>query len=208
MTEAEWNVSTDPQAMLKCLNDWDTPGLTPSERKLHLLEDAWFERFVLNLDDMVVQTNYPPGAAHFIREIFGNPWRPVTLPEIDIMCSLCDGEGTPGHGIDCPNCRGTGFDKTCPYLTPLVRTMAQTIYDERRFEDCPILADALSDAGCDNGYILNHLRNRCPLTDVNGWHRGMVDPNDCPLCSGEIDLGSRAIHVRGCHVLDLLLGKE
>jgi hypothetical protein len=55
--------------------------------------------------------------------------------------------------------------------------IAQAIYDERRFTDLPILADALEEAGCDDADILNHCR--------------------------EPDL-----HVRGCWVMDLLLGKE
>jgi hypothetical protein len=41
----------------------------------------------------------------------------------------------------------------------------------------PILADALQDAGCDNEDILNHCR----------------DP--------------KQVHVRGCWVVDLVLGK-
>jgi hypothetical protein len=57
-----------------------------------------------------------------------------------------------------------------------VCSMAQAIYDERTFEQLPILADALEDAGCDNADILNHCRG----------------PN---------------VHVRGCCVIDLLLGK-
>jgi hypothetical protein len=36
--------------------------------------------------------------------------------------------------------------------------MAQAIYEERRFEDLPILADALEEAGCDNEIILWHCR--------------------------------------------------
>lgn len=55
--------------------------------------------------------------------------------------------------------------------------LAQFIYDERRFDDLPILADALIDAGCANTDILEHCRSGGP-------------------------------HVRGCWVLDLLLGKE
>jgi hypothetical protein len=58
-----------------------------------------------------------------------------------------------------------------------VRKLAQAIYDERRFADLPVLADALEEAGCDNADLLAHCRQ-----------------------PGE--------HVRGCWVVDLLLGKE
>jgi hypothetical protein len=57
-----------------------------------------------------------------------------------------------------------------------VRKIAQVIYDERRYGDLPILADALEDAGCTDVDILTHCRS-----------------------GGE--------HVRGCWVIDLLLGK-
>ena len=39
-----------------------------------------------------------------------------------------------------------------------VRKIAQAIYDERRWADLPILADALEDAGCTDPVILGHLR--------------------------------------------------
>jgi hypothetical protein len=58
-----------------------------------------------------------------------------------------------------------------------VTALAQSIYDQRRFADMPILADALAEAGCTNADVLNHCRQ-----------------------PGE--------HVRGCWVVDLLLGKE
>lgn len=58
-----------------------------------------------------------------------------------------------------------------------VPRLAQGIYEGRRFEDMPVLHDALLDAGCDNPDILDH--GKAP-----------------------------GIHVRGCWVLDLLLGKE
>ncbi len=63
------------------------------------------------------------------------------------------------------------------WLTPQVTAHALSIYDERRFADMPILADALEKAGCTNADVLNHCRQ-----------------------PGE--------HVRGCWVVDLLLGKE
>ena len=58
-----------------------------------------------------------------------------------------------------------------------VAKLAHAIYDESRFEDMPILADALEDAGCHEEQILAHCRGPGP-------------------------------HVRGCWVIDLLLGKE
>jgi hypothetical protein len=55
--------------------------------------------------------------------------------------------------------------------------LAEAIYDERRFGDLPILADALEEAGCTDADTLAHCRS-----------------------GGE--------HVRGCWVVDLLLGRE
>jgi hypothetical protein len=39
-----------------------------------------------------------------------------------------------------------------------VRHLARLIYDERRFQDLPILGDALEEAGCGNEEILSHCR--------------------------------------------------
>jgi hypothetical protein len=47
-----------------------------------------------------------------------------------------------------------------------VRRLAQAIYDERRFADMPILADALLDAGCDDEEVLAHCRR--PAEHVRG----------------------------------------
>jgi hypothetical protein len=60
----------------------------------------------------------------------------------------------------------------------LVVRLAQAIYDERRWWDMPILADALLDAGCDNEDILQHCREQ------------------------------EGVHSKGCWVIDLLLEKE
>lgn len=40
--------------------------------------------------------------------------------------------------------------------------LARVIYDERRFEELPVLADALEDAGCDCAQMLAHLRSPGP----------------------------------------------
>jgi hypothetical protein len=83
-----------------------------------------------------------------MHEIFGNPFRPIIVPEA--WQSTNDG---------------------------IAIKMAQSIYESGRFGDLPILGDALEDGGCDNAEILAH-------------------------CRGGGD------HVRGCWVIDLLLGKE
>jgi hypothetical protein len=42
----------------------------------------------------------------------------------------------------------------------LVLRLATDIYEHRRFEDLPLLADALVDAGCSDAQILGHVRGR------------------------------------------------
>jgi hypothetical protein len=58
-----------------------------------------------------------------------------------------------------------------------ITKLAQTIYDDRRFDILPILADALQEAGCTSEEIIQHCHSPGP-------------------------------HVRGCWVVDLLLGKK
>jgi hypothetical protein len=52
--------------------------------------------------------------------------------------------------------RPAPFDPT--WRTPDVLRLAQGIYDARRFEGLPVLADALEEAGCDDAEILGHCR--------------------------------------------------
>jgi hypothetical protein len=81
----------------------------------------------------------------YIRDVFGNPFRPVTFSP--------------------------------DWHTDTAVTLARQMYESREFSAMPILADALQDAGCDNEDILSHCRGDGP-------------------------------HVRGCWVVDLVLGKE
>jgi hypothetical protein len=64
------------------------------------------------------------------------------------------------------------------WKTSTAVAVAQQMYDSRDFSAMPILADALQDAGCNNDDILNHCR----------------DPEQP--------------HIRGCWVIDLVLGKS
>jgi hypothetical protein len=83
--------------------------------------------------------------ADLLRELFGNPFRPITLDPA--------------------------------WLTSTVVALARGIYDEKAFDRMPILADALQDAGCEDEAILTHCRDE------------------------------KGVHVRGCWVVDLVLGK-
>jgi hypothetical protein len=74
-----------------------------------------------------------PRVPLLFREVFGNPFRKVTITHVLLQWNL-----------------GT------------VPRLAQTIYDEDRWADILILSDALEDAGCDNVDILNHLRGPGP----------------------------------------------
>ncbi|AMV27216.1 hypothetical protein VT84_22635 [Gemmata sp. SH-PL17] len=64
------------------------------------------------------------------------------------------------------------------WRTDTVVLLSRGMYESRDFSAMPILADALQEAGCDNEDVLNHCR------DV------------------------AQVHVRGCWVLDHILGKQ
>ncbi len=71
-----------------------------------------------------------------LRDIVGNPWRPV---EIAPDCYECHGRGRWAQGyqpdFECPECDGTG-KRPCPWLTPTVLSLAQAAYDERPDAEC------------------------------------------------------------------------
>jgi hypothetical protein len=74
-------------------------------------------------------------AAHvrLLHELFGNPFRPVGVPP-DLL---------RWHGGTVPR-------------------LARAIYQERRFAEMPVLADALEDAGCSQADLLSHVRSPGP----------------------------------------------
>jgi hypothetical protein len=93
--------------------------------------------------------------ADLLRDLFGSPFRPATL----------DLAWLTGQGGTVPQLAEAAYED---------RLLPSGHLDPHRLA---VLADALTDAGCDNQEILAHLRGPGP-------------------------------HVRGCWVVDLLLGKE
>jgi hypothetical protein len=88
---------------------------------------------VLRLAQQEATKKQRAGFAELVREVFGNPFRIVPVGPAWL---------TANGG--------------------LVRRLAQSIYDERRFGDLGVLADALEEAGCADEQLLSHLRGPGP----------------------------------------------
>jgi hypothetical protein len=170
VTEADWLLCDDPVPL------WKTVAESATERQLNLFCEAvrgvaeshpfhgpllhiraLFMVHGINLGGSLepMHVNEQRRRADYIRDIFDNPFRPVTIDQTLL----------------------TWRDATIPKL-------AQAAYDERELPSghldtkrLAILADALEEAGCTNEDVLAHLRGPGP-------------------------------HVRGCWVVDLLLGRE
>jgi hypothetical protein len=136
----------------------------------------------------------------------------LALPSWLTRCPRCCGRkhkvvSSEGTAVPCAACRGRG--SVALWLTDHAHGIAQDAYDSRDWGLLPILADALEDAGCPTRV--------CP--------RCFGEPERCPDCVGQPDgchpkpdcwvphpilahLRSPGPHARGCHVLDLILGKS
>jgi hypothetical protein len=139
----------------------------------------------------------PRVRAALLRDIYGNLFRPALVIRNGKL-GVRNGD-EPHYDLDDPQRWLAWNDGTIPKL-------AQAIYDKRAFDRMPILADALEEAGCHNVEILNHCRGkeRCPSCVSYGRYDTLFHPHGCD--NGYIPL--RGPHIRGCWVLDLLLGKQ
>jgi len=239
MTEAEWLTSTDPEAMLHGLLErpegW-RERLGYSDRKLRLFAcgcvRAWSPRRVeaalvpqveAMADRGVSDEDYEAldfllrgsgatwarwwaanqigergGKAALLRCIVGNPWGPV--PALWESYVLEDGEGN---------------SMTCRkwYVTPAVAAIARTIYDENRWGELGVLADALEEAGCEGEAACPSCRGVIPAGARELHDHGLLWCVNCedvgriphPLLA---HLRGPEPHARGCWAVDLVLGKE
>lgn len=131
------------------------------------------------------------GAAHLLREIVGNPFRPVTL----------DVDSVEGLAIAC-SLAHAAYDHRDPATGHL---------DPVRLA---ILADALEEAGCPQS-------ERCAFCGGKGSFQRTGSYAECPRCANADGVGTGSVphpllahlrstgpHVRGCWALDLILAKE
>jgi hypothetical protein len=194
MDEATWLSSSDPAAMLAVFDPqiaWGFATAPPSGWQRSVASDRKLRLFVeacrasaghdgsIDLDTALLEAvqiwsrpRLPPQnpdasqRADFLRCIFGNPWRPPFM---------WVNEAPPQSALK--ERRTWLLRSWLTWHDALIPTMAQQIYEERRFDDLPVLADALEEAGCNEGTILEHARSPGP-------------------------------HVRGCWVIDCLLGES
>jgi hypothetical protein len=171
----------------------------------------WLERLSADLNGGLHAHRLPRSMqAALLRDVFGNPFRPTSTRSLCGLPYCANGPQLSASRRSCVKCRSiaTWNDEAVPRI-------AQHIYDKQAWESMGILHDALLDAGCDNEGILAHCRgSKCRMCGGKVW--GPEDdvltkkdcdghgPFRCLNCNG---LGSLP-HVRGCWVVDLLLGKE
>ncbi len=221
MTEAEWMVSEDPRLMIATLanqsgvrkwrvfaieaiarvlaNDFYYPQLEDivqfgaaiaedfqaapwsqeQQIRAELDEALWEMCETLNRLAEAVQVTIEP---HFLT--FGHGLRVVEAITAAYQVGVVGSNGDEQFAHQAHLLREIfGNPFAYPFFKPKWRTtdvmlLAQGIYDAKAFDRMPILADALQDAGCDSDDILNHGRD------------------------------TALAHVRGCWVVDAVLGKE
>lgn len=212
MTENEWLDCADPRDLLVCLEEktserkarlytcglgrcaWPFLGDDRSRNVVDIAE-KYADGLVTSLELQVVwkaALDARQGAASYIAAYTGDrgPWQAARMAVIAIQ--LAKREATTAKDWSTNLSARSRRLLHCVFRNPFreiamepawlawhdgtIPQIAQTIYDHRTFNDLPILADALEEAGCNNADILAHCRS-----------------------GGE--------HVRGCWVVDLLLGK-
>jgi hypothetical protein len=212
---------SEARSALSAVTDQETPA---SLANLNAQCTVW--RVAAYAATGIVETGLSrhPEYSSLLRDIVGNPFRPVTLVTAPIDTGL---------GV-----QFGGMHERCPWLTPQVVQLARAAYGERREDGTldplrlAVLADALEEAGCadercqhchGSGTYTVQVRNAA-LSAANGYGPATTysEWRGCRHCGGEHDrkgsgrtssgllahLRSPGPHVRGCWVVDLLLGKS
>ena len=234
MDEQQWLTSENQQEMLRYLTQAEQRSMNIvtgekhvdytsrkrpliSDRKLRLFAEEWFRTILPHNPEnesallestehlLYVCQNFNRDQFHesvnpcgILREIVGNPFKEV---------AVYDQWSKQGD----------------------VYYLAANIYDSGEFDGMPILGDALEEAGCTNDEILRHCRQeeRCPGCEVDtkrgdvmkvsgiefsakpeGYVSVTTAYPECKHCDGTGWIPKRSPCVRGCWLLDLILGKE
>jgi hypothetical protein len=110
--------------------------------------DAWMAAWHTGVNSASVLANATSSLLHA-----HDPWRLAYDAERRVQCTLLrDVFGNPFRAI--------GFDPS--WRTAQAVAVAQAMYEDRKFEDLPLLADALEEAGCTDSAILHHCHATGP----------------------------------------------
>lgn len=229
MTEQEWLTSSDPAAMLRFLRlaelDWNTAFDAAREvlrrttdRKMRLFACACCSA---NGTEVGVVDEYeltgPPSGDGFADHTdleWAQQWlskspRVSQRQKADFWRELI---GNPFQTIVCP---ATLWGRVS-WVTPTAVAIATDIYENRDFGLMGVLADALEEAGCkpSPGRTISQVLKERKHPVMGGCCERFDNMQACDcLETAEPDgllehLWLAGPHIRGCWVLDLLLGKE
>ncbi len=143
---------------------------------------------------------------HLLRDIVGNPFRPVKPAECN--CGSCARKGGQHHNGPCARRR---------LLTPNVVGLANLAYDQRDKATGHIdpvtlaaLADELEEAGCGVGrvHFCEDGATAFWWNDLFGKSRPHLTPDRAAAHPLLAHLRSPGPHVRGCWAIDLITGRE
>jgi len=206
MTEAEWFAATDAEQLLAC------DEVDRSPRKLHLLmvglcRLAWDRHGIPEVRHLFATaeqhaegTTDPEPVASLRRNYEGLWFRGIPVSSLlasvatirlALLAFLMEVESSTvkewklitqaTRVATLRDVLDNPFSPVEPdpeWFTSTAVGLARGMYESRDFSGMPILADALQEAGCENADVLSHCR----------------DPH--------------AVHVCGCWVVDLVLGKD
>ncbi len=145
MTEAEWAECADPAKMLNSVLTTSARAQSFSDRVLRLWveacrEEAGVKHYAYNLthpDDLVDAVRaWSSESSHLIssevqaailRDICGNPWRPVKVLRVG---AILRGQQPDGFGGQIES------DGYCPWFTPTVLAIARAAHEERAVRKC------------------------------------------------------------------------
>ena len=184
MTEHEWLTSEDPRAMLEFLRG------KVSDRKSHLFHTACCRRIHGRTARLLAEAraehpttplrevSYGREGGSYLRFAIGateaaeedergaTPAWGKGVAAADIIRYAAHFGDEASAQVRSARCVfGNPFRPVTPdpsWLTSDVVGLATAIYDARAFNDLPILADALQDAGCDDEAVLAHCRGEGP----------------------------------------------
>lgn len=161
LSEARKRRSSDRKLELLC--EAIAPGLRPDRPGNWLLR--WAQAARTREESLRV--------CSLLRDLFGNPFRPATLPQDKQLCGKCGGEDCTHEGGECRcmDCGSSHWLNSRAWLTPQVLALARAAYEQR--------SEGEACGRCDGEGRLPSLRPVSPDSD-----------RPCPDCGGAGRVGA------------------